>query len=35
MILKEFTGTKCFACGDEMNFDYPAFIQRGQIFMTT
>ena len=25
MILKEFIGTKCFACGDEMNFDYPAF----------
>ena len=25
MILKEFIGTKCFACNDEMNFDYPAF----------
>jgi hypothetical protein len=25
MILKEFIGTKCFVCKDEMNFDYPAF----------
>lgn len=25
MILKEFIGTKCFACNDEMNFDYSSF----------
>ena len=24
-MLKEFIGTKCFVCKDEMNFDYPAF----------
>jgi len=25
MSLKEFIGTKCFVCKDEMNCDHPAF----------